>query len=252
MIKSINFETDMYYKRTIKAGKTLEIFKSYTKHNRPTKTGIGNIPKEETDRINRANAISKLTRKLNANFNDNDFHIVLTYRREERPGCEQAKENLKKFFRKLRNIYRKAGHELKYIHVTEYARKSIHHHVVINGFEGCVSIIKNLWSFGRVHFTPLDSTGQYRKLAEYLIKETDKTFREKNGGQMQRYTPSKNIITPEPKIEKIMAKSWTSEPKAIKGYYIDEESIYNGVNPFNGGLIQKYTLIRLPERRKRE
>ena len=248
--RSIFFKKGMYYKRVIKAGKTVEIYKSYTKNISPRRTGAGNIPKEETDKINRANAITKLTRKLNANFCENDYHIILTYRPEDRPDEAGAKRILKKFLRKLREIYKKAGRELKYIHVTEYKRKNIHHHVVISGIDETVREATRLWrDYGRVRFIPLEDNGQYRKLAEYLIKETDKTFREKNGGQMQRYTPSRNIVTPEAKVTKIHAKSWNLWPKPVKGYYLDEESLYNGFNPFTGGQMQKYTLIEIKKKK---
>ena len=51
---------------------------------------------------------------------------------------------------------------------------------------------------------------------------------------------------PTPKTEIIKkAQRWAADPKPIKGYYIDKDTVYNGVDPFTGREYQKYTLVRL-------
>ncbi len=43
------------------------------------------------------------------------------------------------------------GADLKYINVTEYKNKAIHHHLLINHIEGqdVSKMVRRLWKFGR-------------------------------------------------------------------------------------------------------
>lgn len=239
----------MYYKETTKAGKTIEVYKYFRKRDRKGGRGIKTKPTaEEMEKINQYNAERKLRLKINANFREDDLFITLTYRREERPTPEEAKKQIKKFLDNLRKEYKKAGSELKYINVTEYKNKAIHHHVLINHIaeEDAGKIVRTLWRFGRPDFKYLDDTGQYKDLAEYLIKETSQTFKENDGGHKQRYSCSRNLITPEPKTEIIKrATKWSNNPKSVKGYYIDADTIYNGLDAFTGLEYQRYTMIAI-------
>ena len=238
-----------YFKTTIEAGATIEVHKSFTK-----RTGIktrGNKDKptpEEMEKINQLNAERNLRIKINANFGVDDLWITLTYRKEERPTPEVAKKKMKKFVDDLRNEYKKVGESLKYIHTTEYKNTAIHHHILLNHLEGVnvPKFVRKLWEFGRPQFKPLDDTGQYKDLAAYIIKETSKSYKEKDGGHMQRYSCSRNLIMPPPKTVIIKkATRWAADPRPKKGYYIDQDTIYNGVDPFTGREYQRYTMIRL-------
>ena len=51
---------------------------------------------------------------------------------------------------------------------------------------------------------------------------------------------------PIPSIKKM--KRWQEEPKAKKGYYIDKETYYEGINPVTGYKYRHYTMIRLNRR----
>lgn len=239
-----------YFKTTIKAGKTIEVTKSYTKRVGVKVRGKKEKPTaEEVEKVNRWNAERKLRLLINTNFGEHDLFIGLTYGGEECPPTPaQAKKNITKLIKRLREEYRELEAELKYIHVTEYKNKRIHHHLLINHIEGqdAARIVRGLWEFGRPNFKFLDDTGQYKAIAAYLIKETDKTFRENDGGYKQRYSRSKNLIMPPAKTETVKAKKWSKEPKAPKGYYIDKDTIYNSVDPFTGREYQRYTIIALP------
>lgn len=247
-----------HWNRKIRAGKTIEVYNSYTKHEgRKVAKGRKQPTPEEIEKVNIKNVIAKLTLLLNANFGRGDIHLVLTYFKEMRPGPDGAKERLKKFLNDMRKEYRKLNEIFKYIHVTEYKTKSIHHHLVINNIDSTniLKLIRRLWVYGNPKTVALDGTGQYKALAEYLVKETQKTFREP-GGQRQRYTPSRNLIRPKPDWRKMKRNRWPNNPKAPKGWYVDKDSVYNGVNPFTGREYQKYTLISLdadpPETMTRE
>ena len=73
---------------------------------------------------------------MNANYGYGDYHVVLDYIRvkgEEPRSREQMRKDINVFLRELRKEYRKAGKELKYIHVMEIGEKGArHHHLVIN------------------------------------------------------------------------------------------------------------------------
>lgn len=239
-----------YYKTSIEAGATIEVTKSYTKRVGVKARGKKEKPTaEEIEKINQMNAERTLRLKINANFGVDDPFITLTYRKDERPTPTDAKKNIKKLLDSLRKEFKKIGADLKYINVTEYQNKAIHHHLLINHIEGVdvSKIVRRLWEFGRPDFKYLDDTGQYKDLAAYLIKETSKTYKENDGGHKQRYSCSRNLIMPTPKTEIIRkATTWLADPRAKKGYYIDQDTVYNGIDPFTGRKYQKYTMVRLP------
>ena len=100
---------------------------------------------------------------------------------------------------------------------------------------------------GRIHFSIFDNSGDYSKLAAYLVKETSETFRSgKISGK--RWNASKNLVKPKIEKEIVSADSWTKSPKAMKGYFIPKTSIEMDVDAF-GYPYQKYTMIKIPEKK---
>lgn len=242
-----------YFKEAIEAGATTEVHKSSSKRTGAKVKGKKEKPSpEEMEKVNQFNAERKLRIKINANFGVDDPFIALTYRKDERPTPEEAKKNIEKFFNSLRKGYKKLGVDLKYINVTEYKNKAIHHHILINHIEGMDTskMVRTLWKFGRPGFKYLDNTGQYKDLAAYIIKETSKTFKENDGGHKQRYSCSRNLIMPEPKVEIVKANKWLADPKPKKGYYIDQDTVYNGVDKFTGREYQRYTMIKISDNKQ--
>ena len=84
---------------------------------------------------------------------------------------------------------------------TEYERKAIHHHVILNnvndGKQTSVDYIRKYWKkYGHPKFSPLYDDAEYSQLADYLIKETDKTFRNQDSPVKQRYSHSRNLVQP--------------------------------------------------------
>ena len=73
---------------------------------------------------------------MNTNFGPGDYHTVLTYTKDQRPDPDGARKYLKKFLGDLRKEYRKREQVLKYIIVTEWEGKSIHHHILLNNISG--------------------------------------------------------------------------------------------------------------------
>lgn len=190
--------------------------------------------------INRRVAARKLLELLQNNFS-NGIHLVLTYK-EEPASKAEAKRELDNFLRRLRYAYQKQGKELKYVLTTEYLKKRIHHHLVIDSIpEISVTRIQNeIWKNGLVRNTPFEEEGYYIKLAEYLIKETSKTFDSLDRICGKRFTHSRNLILPEP-VEEISEgdeNDLLDIPLAdtIDGveYELIKGSEYIGKNPFTG------------------
>lgn len=171
---------------------------------------------EKVAAVNLRNAIKKLTAILNHNFRDGDYHITLTYAAS--PSPEEAKRSLERFLRNMHDYCKRHDIEWKRVAVTEYENQRIHHHIVCTGVDQ--KIITDRWKHGHVNFRNLYTKGCYHELAEYLIKETEKTFRKPDAVSRQRYNPSKNIVIPVPKIEEVSKAQLKRDPKAIKGYYI--------------------------------
>ena len=235
------------YEETIVAGKTILRSIKISSGNHGNKRGPKiNITSDAVRKNNDRLAVKRLTADLNANFKGGDLHITLTY--AEMPSLMQAKKDREKFLKDLRNELRKTGMELKYIAVTEYKNKRPHHHIVVNTDD--LTLINQLWGKGRVHSTPLDSEGNYYKLAEYLIKETTKTFREEDSLHKRRYSCSRSIVHPAVKRQEVDLSKLEEDPEPIRGYYIPKECERRFEHPVTGLEHLEYIEVALDKPRK--
>lgn len=240
-----------YRQIEIRCGAALEVVKC---HPRGMRKGVERQPiqksPEEIRDANMKQAAKRLARLINANFRPGDLHVTLTYRKENRPDPPEAQKNLEKFREALRNKYRKAGKELRWIAVTEYKNKAIHHHMIINNINDGVlttaDYIRKLWKGrGSPKFVQLYEDAEYTQLADYLIKETEKTFREPDSPVKQRYSCSRNLVKPKvTRKDKQIKGDWEQDPKPRKGYYIVKDSLYNGVDKL-GYPYQSYIMVKL-------
>lgn len=241
----------MYIKKTYVTGKVIEVEKVCSYRYKGKKTSRGPVEKATTEKqtvINERNARKKLRRIINANFDENAYHIVLTYAPEKRAlNPEGAKDDISKFWRSLKKKCKKAGTVLKYVSVTEYGAKSMHHHCIIDcGLD--VREIQKSWPHGRIKAYPLDDSGDYEKLAAYLIKQTNKTYNNpERCVHRKRYCCSKNLVQPVPKVEIVKADSWREDPVIPKGYALVKDSLAAGVSEETGYPYQYYRLVRLGE-----
>lgn len=236
-----------YTQTTYTAGNTVEVYKTYSaRYGKKIPRGKNHSKTPEAvKKYNEQIAERELRLLLNENFRPKDYYITLTYRRDERPDPETAKKNLQKFLRQLRTLYRKAGLELFFVAVTEYKRKAIHHHIVINRYE--IGKIVELWPYGYPQIKLLDNTGDYAKLASYLIKETCKTFGEADNPSKKRWSCSRNLRKPKKTVKIVKADTWRDDPVPKKGYQIVKDSVYYDVNPFTGYPYQMYRMVKPPD-----
>lgn len=195
--------------------------------------------REAVMKVNDRNATKKLTRLMNANFHPGDWHITLTY--EEAPDQKQAKKNISNFKKRLSRQYGKIGKEFKWIEVTEYEHTRIHHHMVISYIDP--AIIEKQWKHGHVRFTALDRTRNYRKLAEYFIKETTKTMRTPGNETKKRWSASRNLTRPIVKREIVNPSAIYEKPRELKGYQIDIDTVRRYEHPFTHIEHLEYMMV---------
>jgi hypothetical protein len=251
-----------YVERVTKAGNTIEIERYFT--SRYKKKGISRgdkikPTKEEQEKVNTRQAERKLRILINANYGYGDYHLVLDYiRRKGEPDRtpEQMRQDIDVFLRECRKEYRKAGLEFKYIHVMEIGKKGArHHHLVVNKID--TEILQRCWykayeGHNRVKVFPLDDSGNYAELASYLIKYTGTHKKGTDGAlQSKRWNCSKNLVRPEPEYHIISDREYfKKEPKAIKGYYVDKNSVSMGVHSpeYYGYGYLRYTLVKITDK----
>lgn len=204
-----------YIKKTVVAGRTMEVEKYllYQRPKRPRGERI-NPTSEQMAKVNERNARKKLRRLVNANFGEGDLHLVLTYRGIA-PTPEEATNHLKRFCRKMRKLYADSGKEMKYVAVTEHKANRIHHHMIVNKADA--NEIRKLWEHGHLRLSVLDDTGDYHQLADYLIKETSRTFRE--SPTKKRWTASRNLVRPKEKKTTIKRSKFRDPPPETIGGY---------------------------------
>lgn len=240
----------IYKKITYDMGVVIQIEKSYPgNYGAPGRKREKKKKKtpEDIKRQNEKNRWRKLQRIILANFHEGDWHLILKYRPGERPGTyEEAKEHRKKFLSRMREAYKKAGIPFKWIIVTERGKKGnvLHHHLVIedirrDGIE-TVKLVKKLWTYGNEFFSALYEDGEYEQLAQYIVKSETK---EECG--WCTYSRSRNLIIPQPDVEMIPHKRWRNPPVAPKGWYVVQDSVWNGENPVTGLPVQHYTIKKL-------
>ena len=182
---------------------------------------------EAAEKANARREVRELTIKLNANFDPGDHHLVLDYASSDKPETiEQAKADREFFMRRLRYRYRKAHLSLKYIVVTHYGKKGgLHHHLILNkGLD--LEEIRRIWKKGRVHFNPLDDTGEYSELASYLLRRRERW--KELGGTGRQWTGSRNLIRPKTVKKIIRMDVYYERPKPRKGYVLVEKSEHEG------------------------
>lgn len=249
-----------YLKLVCQINDRLEIEKHYD-----YRCGAPGMPREKRGRktpeqMARQNLWRKqryLRRLIELNFRAGDWHVTLTCKKEERPSKEEAPAVIRKFWAKLREAYRRRGWVLKVIITCETGeRGAVHWHMIINDVhddkDSTAKLIRQLWTRGRTYFSPLDDSGDYKTLAEYIIKETAGRIEKEGTVEKLSYMRSRNLTEPEIHREKVEAKSWRKEPKVPKGWELVKGSLINGINKFTGFPYQYYTLRKLEKEESNE
>lgn len=253
----------MFVREMCRAGATVEIreYHSQKFNRRGQRRGqVLETTKEEQAKINERNAAARCRRRLNENFRPGDWWVTLTYQRDNRPTPGQARKIIAAFLRKLRAKYKANGQELRYMLATEYAENNPHHHIVLNnvrlGETGTSSAIAELWgdeklwgAKGSPKFVPLRTDGDYKRLAEYIAKETKQTI--KRGAEIgedeevsgKRWSCSRNLREPEIEKEIVKEETWKEPAEIPEGYHLDVDTMEYGVSERTGYPYRFYRLI---------
>lgn len=239
-----------YIKETCKAGKTKEFCFYYSRRYHSKKEGKREKKTKPTSeaqkKVNLRQAERKLTRKINANFCPDDWYLTLEYKKDARPETkEELQKHVQDFLRKLRKLYKDEGKVLKYIWVAEIgSRGAVHVHMLISEID--INKVKKMWKHGGIHFQNLWDDGNYRKLAEYFIKYSEKTLNTTGELQGKRWNASKNLITP-PETKRIIRSrdQYSRDIKVPDGYYLDKDSIREGIHELTGYSFFNYTIVKI-------
>nr|DAH40244.1 MAG TPA: protein of unknown function DUF1424 [Bacteriophage sp.] len=207
-------------------------------------------PSSEAQRKNNLRrSAQRLTMDLNANFDEECWYLTWNYKTELRPkDKEEMLQQVKKTLRNLRKVYKKAGLELKYVWVPEIGpRGACHIHIVVSAIT--INLIRHCWEYGGMYIEPLRDDRNYRKLAEYFVKYSEKTRETWGGKQAGRYNPSKNLVHPETKKHRRRKKTFSAgEIHVPEGWYLDKDSVQEWIND-QGYKYLYYILVQTPERR---
>ena len=192
------------YRKKIRSGDVYEVEEFYSPRTIGKKYERGrseNLTSEEQAKRNLQIARKKITRSINANFNGDDYFVLLTY------AAEVTMEQAKKEFSKL-----------KYIAVVETQGKKnrVHHHVVMNRFEGlsmkeAAEILEDVWGKGTVLIKKLYKNQKDNRLASYLSKENIRKG-------AKRWSTSRNLKKPEVKLEVIKETKRKVSLRPPKGF----------------------------------
>lgn len=124
---------------------------------------------------NEEDAVKRLARILNCNFQTGDLWLTLRYSDGRLPGSrEEAEKDVKKFLRRCRDAMKKDGKGMKAVWVTsdldsetgETAR--LHHHIVMTA-ESWETVCR-YWPEDEITYRRLDGRGDYTGIARYMIQ----------------------------------------------------------------------------------
>ena len=208
---------------------------------------------EEIKRANQRRKEEKARRLIWANFEPGDYVRTLTFKKEMRPADMKEAQSIKaKFIRQLSREYGKRYYKLLWIANIECPpRGAWHIHLICNRIEGGGDIIKDLWrQYGGVYDQELADI-QGKDIGAYITKSPDSTADGEHKVVESKYSHSRNLVVPEPKRTEISGWKMSDAPRVPKGFYLEKDSMYEGVN-MAGYRFRTYIIRRLvPKPRNR-
>ena len=208
---------------------------------------------EEMKRANQRRKEEKARRLIWANFEPGDYVRTLTFKKEKRPADMKEAQSIKaKFLRQLAREYGKRFYKLLWIANIECPpRGAWHIHLICNRIEGGGDIIKDLWrQYGGVYDQELADI-QGKDIGAYITKSPDSVDDGEHKVIESKYSHSRNLTVPEPKRTEISGWRMSDAPRVPKGFYLDKDSMYEGVN-MAGYQYRTYIIRRLvPKPRNR-
>ena len=181
-----------YKTKTIVSGPMLEceIYPIWKTSKKSIRKKARNESRKAQRNLNNKNAVKRVIRLINTNFNNNGIWGTFTYSNDKLPSSEeQARKDIQNYIRRLkRYIEREELESLKYIYVTEYSEgKRVHHHIVMNLNNR--DIAEKLWKNGGRTQTRRLQPDDYglEGMARYITKQKKDS---------KRYACSRNLKQP--------------------------------------------------------
>lgn len=189
---------------------------------------------------------------LEENFLPGDIFATLTYPPKTRKKSEEYKADISEFRKRLRREYRKREIPMKYIITAGIGKRGAAHiHGVFNRIDA--DIIEQVWQdvagteacpYPSVNVKYLDRSGNWPRLAAYIIKNGLESFRSGDPIFKRRYIASTNLKKPKVVRTIIRANWWSEVPSHPKGYEVLKDSVRDGMTGA-GFPYQTYTLQRI-------
>lgn len=225
-------------KEICKAGKVIDVTVrvSSGNHKNPRAKRMC-VTKETVQKNNDRLAAKRLARLLNEYCDESWYHDTLTYAQET--TVEEGMKTFSRFIARLRRKMKKRGLELMWVNTNEYAKR-LHHHFITNA---PVDMVREAWAEGLVLPRPMDKGPDYHLLAEYIIKESAKTFREESCPFKSRYSHSRNMKHPEVVVTEVEVRELFEDPVAEEGCYLVGDSVRRFEHPVTGLEHLEYIMI---------
>ena len=194
-----------YMTRTTRAGRQLDIDVYPIIKNRDVQRAMRTeAQRAAQERVNARARLRRVEGLLNANFDENDLWVTLTYR-GECPGHERARKDVRNFLDRVKRLRKKRGlPELKYLGTIECAdgegeQVRLHHHIVMSGGLDRDEV-EALWHEGYAQTRRLmpDPEAGLEGMARYIVKgERAHEMKRKPGVTRWRtWTCSRNLTEP--------------------------------------------------------
>ena len=245
-----------YMTKTVKSGDQFEVeiyprfsrkdFEKYQPSRKPTRL------KQKS--LNDRNARKYFIRLINANFNEDDYVVHLTYCDDKLPkNIDDANHEVKKYIDRINYQRKKSGlGNCRYIYVTEFDQEKkirCHHHLIIDGKLDRL-LLKKLWTNGnrtKIEELEPDEFG-LTGLAMYLSKDPKGKKRWKSSQHLNKPVERKsytsfsnrkirNMVDDQTKVSAYMNSKYASR-------YLSHEIRYNSINR----MFYIYVRMRVKER----
>ncbi|MBQ8634468.1 MAG: hypothetical protein IJ420_12785 [Lachnospiraceae bacterium] len=220
---------------------------------------------EQIARQNQQNKEKKLRRLIKANFLPGDLWCTLKYPKGTRKTTEEYKKDIVAFITRCRREWKKRNTPFKFIYRLEIGKRGgVHLHMICNrldpekGKPDTDIILQEAWQQGRINYESLYDAGGFQALAEYIAKQTEtgqlSLFDKSEQKAYRDYSCSRNLERPEPEIKEYKRRTVRSlvqeGPEPTPGYYIDKDSVRQGINPYNGLSYCHYIEYRIQNPQK--
>lgn len=217
-----------------------------------------NKSSETTKKYNQLNKARKMMRLIEDNFEYGDYWLTLKYKAGTKKMPKEVKDDIRKFLRKVRILYKKLGYDLRFIYRVEIGKRGgIHFHMIMNRGPDQTAEVNKIWrdlANGNVEFEYLWDRNEYEALAKYITKELPEevnqlSFLPQEEKTFTKYSSSRNLDRPDPQVRRYshhtMRKIFANDLKPAPGFAIDKNSIKKGINAYTGMAYLYYREIRL-------